>query len=486
MQRRTSTQTKHLLLVTALLLFQFFLRAHHITGQESFIDEGYHVSRAVHVWDFDSHPARTANGKLLLYFWLGLFDLQPITALYVSRTAMALFSLVGGAAIYAVGRQIGNHTVGALALGLYAILPLALFFERMALADPFAAVFASLLVWRCILFARHPRSAEGLLVGILCACAMLAKLTMGLIPLLPGAIVLFFSGYPRQIRRYLPGFILAAGVVILLWLPILIPAWLARNTDPFVLINPENLQQIEEAAPVASLWGQLPQLSAYTSGSLLAVGAIALVWLIVQERTRPAALVIFVWVALIVILPGVASKDMRSRYLMPIAGPLVLILALAVDRLWRVTQSHYLIRGGIIVGGGVWLILFALPFAYTTLVNPMELELSRRDTQNYLSGNFAGDAFRQTAALLDRIDPPPGSVYASYGTCQALFFFTARPVHCLKNSADPVELRDHPLTYVIFNGHELPPDRLGLDWKLLAQYDRPRVNRVVSIWQVHQ
>jgi hypothetical protein len=194
-----------------------------------------------------------------------------------------------------------------------------------------------------------------------------------------------------------------------------------------------------------------------------------------------------VWLALIVILPGVASKDMRSRYLMPLAGPLVLVIALAIERLWRGgPQARYLIRGSILVSGAVWLIFFALPFAYTTLVNPMSLKLSPRDTQNYLSGNFAGDAFRQTAALLEQINPPPGSIYASYGTCQALFFFTARPVHCLENSANPIELRDHPVTYVIFNGHEPPPDRLGLDWELLAEYERPHVDRVVSVWRVHQ
>lgn len=480
MRHRVSKPSKHLILVVVLLLLQLFLRAHALTNQEPFIDEGYHVSRAVHVWDFDSHPARTANGKLLLYFWLGLFDLQPITALYVSRTAIALISLVGGAAIYALGRLIGSRRVGMLALGLYAILPLALFFERMALADPFAAAFASLLAWRSLIFVRRPRWSEGVLIGLFCACAMLAKLTMGLIPLVTAAAIFFFPVHQRKLRLYLPGLIIAACVVILLWLPILIPAWLARDTDPFVLINPQNLQQIEEAAPIADLWGQLPQISAYTSTNLLTAGGIALVWLLVRRSSRPAALFILVWLVVIVILPTMASKDMRSRYLMPLAGPLVLVIALAVERLWRQHQS--IIRGAIIASSAIWLISFVLPFIRTILVDPMSLELSPRDTQNYLSGNFAGDAFRQTAALLEQINPD--SIYASYGTCQALFFFTTRPVHCLDDSAHPVELRNHPVSYVIFNGHEPPPDQLGLDWELLAEYERPRVDRVVTVWRV--
>ena len=33
------------------------------------------------VWSFDEHPGRFANGKLLLYYRLGLFELPPISAM---------------------------------------------------------------------------------------------------------------------------------------------------------------------------------------------------------------------------------------------------------------------------------------------------------------------------------------------------------------------------------------------------------------------
>ncbi|HEX3053891.1 MAG TPA: hypothetical protein VHP83_24760, partial [Aggregatilineaceae bacterium] len=59
----------HLILVIVLLWIAFVVRVHAITGQEPFIDEGYHVHRALKVWHFESHPAQESHGKFLLYFW---------------------------------------------------------------------------------------------------------------------------------------------------------------------------------------------------------------------------------------------------------------------------------------------------------------------------------------------------------------------------------------------------------------------------------
>ncbi|MBN1203259.1 MAG: glycosyltransferase family 39 protein [Anaerolineae bacterium] len=525
MTANTRHSPLHLLPAAALLVLLFFVRAHHITAQEPFIDEGYHVARASVVWDFEQHPARTANGKLLLYFWLGLFDLQPITALYVVRTAIALFALASGAGLYALGRQLGGHAVGLLALGLYAVLPLSVFFERMALADPFAAGWVILLAWRSLSFARRPVMREGALIGLLAGLAMLAKLTMGLIPLLPVAAALIYYPWFQQDKRagdgqsklcpykrnlraqqqnghwrahvwawcsaYGPGLITAGVIGAALWLPVLIPAGAAwQRSDTFTLINPMNLQQLETAHPATDLWALLPQFYAYTSAGLLiacAAGTVILLFLREDRRaTRQHTLFLLAWIGLLAALPAVAAKDMRSRYLMPLAGPLCLLAAYTARQVWRTPRFRRAARSALVLAGGAWLALFALPFACTAAHDPLKLDrfLSAPDATNYLSGNFAGDAMRQAADLLEQIDPPAGYIYASHGTCQALYFFTTLPVRCLDNSARPVEVTEHDVSYVVFNGHEPPFDRLGLDWKLIGTFERSRVDRDVRVWRV--
>jgi len=444
------------------------------------------VSRARVVWNFDQHPARFANGKLLLYFWLGWFDLEPITALHLSRTAIALFTLITGAALFGAGRQMGGYWAGVIALGLYAVLPLSLFFERMALADPFAAGFVTLLAWRSVVFACHPTRREGVMLGVLITAAMMAKLTMGLVPLLPVAATLIY--YPRQFRwrawmvSYWPGLSIAAMTVVVLWLPVLIPAFLARNDKPFVLINAENLQQLDAANPLQDFGAILPQFTPYVSLPFFIACMVAIVYLLWQERR--GALLILVWLALIVLLPVIASKDMRSRYLMPVAGPLALLIACAAARAWKLSGTRRWVRGILLLGGTLWLVAFALPFAYTAMTDPTQLDLSPREHRNYFSANFAGDALRRAAFQLEHIEPRAEHIYASYGTCQALYFFTLLDVQCLEDAEHPIELLNHENSYVVFNGHEPEPDQLSLDWELIGFYPRDTIDRDVRVWRV--
>ncbi|MFP4323602.1 MAG: glycosyltransferase family 39 protein, partial [Anaerolineales bacterium] len=244
----------------SLLLLGWFIRAYQIDVQEVFIDEGYHAARAVVLYDFEQHPARTANGKLGLYFWLGLFEPPYDATLRIFRLMVALPALLTGALVYRITRELdGGPGAALLALGLYMMLPFAFFFERLALADPFAAMFASAVAWRSIIFARRPNWQEGAVLGLLLAGATLAKLTMGLLPLLPVAasvLAVYQTGARGRAlvaqggQRYLLGLVVAAGVLTACWLPVFIPAGIAElNGEPFILVNPYNLEQIENADP---------------------------------------------------------------------------------------------------------------------------------------------------------------------------------------------------------------------------------------------
>ncbi|MBZ0310211.1 MAG: glycosyltransferase family 39 protein, partial [Anaerolineae bacterium] len=248
--------------VIALLLLQLFIRTHHITIQNPYIDEGFHIRRAGFIYDFDFHPARVSHGKLLLYFWLGLFETDRLHVLATSRLSIGLISLVTGAGLYQIGKTLHSRPVGLLALLLYTFCPIALFYERMAMADPLATVFATLTVWRGLVLAKRPTLKEGALLGGLVGLAVMAKLTMGLLPLLPVLATVIFYKSPSPLmgeglgvrtkidswtKTYLPPLTAAALTTLLLWLPILIPAARALNTEePFKLVNAYNLRSNAE------------------------------------------------------------------------------------------------------------------------------------------------------------------------------------------------------------------------------------------------
>lgn len=376
--------------VIMLLLCHIALRTHNIDVQQVHLDEGFHLSRAMTVYNFDVNPGRFAQGKMLLYFWLGLFEQanQPgrcslhsltIPCAWVSvdpttniptpiypaaRLAISIFSVITAATIYLLGRWLFHPYVGLLALALYAILPFAFFYERLAFADPLAAGMMTLGIWRCLVFARHPTRKQAVIMGLVLSMAVMAKMTMGLIILLPlaamimerGTLKLSYEGDKLKrgqitarfdltvatikalIRRYGVNFILACCVGLAIWLPVLIPAAIAHNTpDRFVLVNDTNIARDEDFLfkPIDYLTRIGPALLDYWGEGLMIgwVGALlfGLLWFpLIDDRWSRSFLYITVAMAFAVLPSALIARVQTTRYLMPASVPIVLLVAAVI------------------------------------------------------------------------------------------------------------------------------------------------------------
>lgn len=490
-----------------LLLAQFLIRVHHITVLDPYIDESYHIARASVVWQFDANPGRFAHGKVLLYFWLGLFQAAPSAALFISRASIALFSLITGASIYQIGRMLHNRRAGALALLLYAILPLAFFYESMAMADPFAAAFAALVAWRSLVFARRPSRREGALLGVLIALASLAKLTLALMPVLPVLAALLYapSSAARSVktwlRAYLPPLALAAGLVVAAWLPLLIPAYLARNTGaPFVLVNRSNVRISEPIAASVESYGReaLSLVADFTSGALLLAGLLMIAaWLLLVQddrQRRRHTLFLAAWLAASVGLVIGAATLVSSRYFMPAAAPAVLLVACATVTLMEQSGAQRWLGATAAVILAAWGLFFAGPFIRASWLDPHALPLRSTNYNEYLSGWISGDdAIRSLAQQIDHLDPPPRRIYASYTLCDLLYFYSPQPVDCFDPAPPPDALRERvnqelgpdDIAYFISyyeDNVQVEPPEVGAD--LVGWYERPYTNRAIWLWQI--
>ena len=164
------------MLVALIMIVQFLVRAHNPTEQALFIDEYRHIERAHAITD-GMHPAEQSRGKMLLYVWLAPFRSDWDVALHMSRTAVALFSLLGSAGLFLIVRNWFSREMGVLAVLLYAFFPLALFYERMALADGIASVMTVYAVWFAWRLGQKPTYARAYQFGALAALATMAKLT---------------------------------------------------------------------------------------------------------------------------------------------------------------------------------------------------------------------------------------------------------------------------------------------------------------------
>ncbi len=509
-----------------LLLLQTFLRTHQLDIQNPYIDEGFHIRRAGFVWDFEFHPARVSHGKLLVYFWLGLFETDRLHVLVPSRMAIALVSLVTGTALYAIGKKLHSHSAGLLALTLYIFCPIALFYERMAMADPLASMLATLVVWRSLILVQKPTLREGALIGGLIGLSAMAKLTMGLTPLIPTLATILFIHLPQNtfntrpanalirhwFKVYFPPLLVAAMTTVLLWLPILIPAAIASRTDePFKLVNAYNIrsnaeEEEERYSPLEYLEEIRVEMDDFfTENLILFIGALFGLAFFLQPKQIRAFLLIALWFAVIVLPSLVGARLATARYFMPMSAPLMFTLAYAVVSLWgedtakargskRIIKRILSLSAAAVVG--YWLAIHAIPFARTDLTNPDALDFNETNYTEYQSGFLiANEAERIAARTLN--DQHLAPVTANWNLCHYLYFYTEKETACLGLDTIRDELRhfvealpEGESGYLILSGYRpFFQSMPGIGWEEVVRYKQERIRTEswdVQIWRVWQ
>jgi hypothetical protein len=580
-----------------LLLCHFALRIHEPDVQQAHLDEGFHLSRALTVWNFEENPGRFAHGKMLLYFWLGLFERAdgpgrctlhsstipcawvhvdpetnvPTPLFPAARMSIAIFSMLTAATIYLLGRWLFHPYVGLLALALYAILPFAFFYERLAFADPLAAGMMTLGIWRSIVFARHPTRTQAVIMGLVLSLAVMAKMTMGLIVLLPlAAIVLerhrveLSTDKPKRglfaaqifdrwlifslIRRYLLNFILACIVGLAIWLPVLIPAVLAHNTpERFILVNDTNIARDEDFLfkPIDYLTRIGPALLDYWGEGLMIGWVVAflfgLMWFPFSDhRWSRGFLYIAISMVLAVLPSALIARVQTTRYLMPAAVPIVLIVAAVIVGIMMlpakarnfsiglaVLSPVIFLLGGLnlvsgmifavalvicgviyrgwgrwlwrplgvlsIVGIVIWGFVHARDFASRILTDPHNYPFHAVNRTEFVVAFFLADDGVQKAAQTIN-DLPDAPLYATWNLCHMMYYYTDRPINCLAYDGPVSQLTElvrqlPPNAYFDLTVTDYKPfwDNIGdAAYEVIATHPRRIIDRpvfVLRIWR---
>ncbi len=413
-----------LLIVVLLLLFQFYLRAHNALHIPFFVDEHRHIARAEVA--FDGHPARDSMGKFLLYVWLAPFQGNHLHALLISRWAIAIWSLLGSAALFALVRKLFNIEVALLAVLFYALAPLALFYERMVLADGFAGVFGVLVTWQSIYLAEKPTYRRASVVGVLVALAIMAKLTLSFIAFMPIFAIYLFGNYPpaenqtriqvlwQHTKRNFPYLFVAGLTCIVAWLPVLIPAAIvATRGEYYVLIDQSladtNILNESDVNRYGYLWEQLSLMLGEPMLIALLVLTLILLW-----KAPPKALYGILWLVALWSPAIFFVWRTRTRYLAPGTFALAFLLAGGLyglqqliqnvdfkwqPRLIRQYANQYRTTMMPIFVLGVWTISFAAPFAQNAMNDATALQVPIFDENDYFRG--IQSAYELEAILTD-------------------------------------------------------------------------------------
>jgi 4-amino-4-deoxy-L-arabinose transferase-like glycosyltransferase len=510
-----------LVAVVALLLIHFYLRIHNPLALPAFVDERSHITRARIVYHLDRNPAQYSHGKLLYYYWLGLFRPGDYGGLAVSRLATALFSLVEGAASAAAARALFGRRAVIPALALVALAPFAVFYERMALADPFAGALAALAAWASIRLARQPTRASGAVVGLLIALAALAKLTTALITALPVIAVVLLSGEHRvfarwdaprswlraQWQRGGPALVTAGAVCVLAWLPVSGAAlWMQVGQGDEARLLDTNLVRVGQDA--SGLGDKLADVIT-TADRMLSVPMVialaALAILLVWKRPARGGYAL-IWLALIWCPVVLLGRGIEPRYLVAGVPALAVLFGGGIAALGELFPRR--LTGALaLVCVGAWAVGFALPFAHGAATDPVALKLPDRDRYNYFSGLYNGWGISGALDYLDahgeRVNGrvPVAIVMRNCGVCEmhqtARFAGGCIDWHDFREDAiagdatlwTPVfdGLERWPFVYAIteYLPPGEPPPGAALHWEMVYSFERPHGGTwLVTVWRV--
>lgn len=293
------------------------------------------------------------DGKPPLSYWLyAAARLLSDDPLLGPRWISVLAGTATTAAVCAVGSALRNARVGLLAASLYAVLPWAMLYDRLAYTESLVNLGGAVVAWLSVRLVRQepPSGTAAAAVGLALGLALFTKTTALLYA--PAPLLAALTVGKASWREWGPKLALVCAIAACF------PALSAALT-------PEAPQLADHSAllhkthffvtpaellsnPTGRLGENLPLLleflGAYLSWPLLlaAVGA----FVVLVRRRDPAAWFLLGLSALPMLAEALLLTRFFSRYPFPHAWPLLVATALAADALWDAPRLRTPVRAG--------------------------------------------------------------------------------------------------------------------------------------------
>jgi hypothetical protein len=353
---------------------------------------------------------------------------QPVLA---ARAVAATFGLLAVLGTYLLAAELFDKRVGVVAGLVHAVLPLAVFFDRLIHYDALTAACVVHVAWLSARLARRPGALGGVLLGVVMAAALIANPRGATILPAPALALALLRG-GRSLRECLPAYALAYVATALLAPLSFVGVPLQEVVDkilPFALA-PDEVAQTPTELWIANLARLSTWMELYVGMDLLKLAALGIIAMLAW-RPGAGVYILLLWLALV--LPFIlGGRLIFSRYLAVSAfPPAVAIGALTVAAYWLPgavarrlggKSSAFATGAGLALGSAV-LILSLRPLVPTSVdmvADPLHTRLPDSDRAQYQSGWYSGvgvpdaarfvmSAARTEPLILLREDGMPGS-----------------------------------------------------------------------------
>jgi len=351
--------------LTAILAGGLALRLYGLEHGLPFIyhsDESQHFTRyAVAMFDDGFNPGYFQNPTTYTYLvhialWLRGFDdiatqyaVDPTDIYETARLVAVALSLLGAAAVYAVGRRLWGTFEGLVAAAVlaFAVLPVA--YSRYAVTDVGVLAPVAVTLYGIVRIRDDGARRYYLIAGLGFGLTIAFKYTAGLIlvPILV-AVALHAHRDRESVTRIAAGLAIIAGV----------GAAVFAMTNPYFLLDlDEALDQLRAQRDAAGevkigqaredpYWFYLSSLTWGLGWGALAAAAAGLVWQFRRDRVR--ALLLALFPLLLLLYLGSDSERYFARWLLPVYPVLALLAGVAIAGIARSLSPRPSVRAAVL------------------------------------------------------------------------------------------------------------------------------------------
>lgn len=385
---------------TGIVIVFFLLRLINLTIIPVFADEAIYIRWAqVMKAEPTLRFLPLSDGKQPLFMWLIIPFLKLISdPLFAGRfvsIAAGFGSLVG---IFLLTLQLTKTVKTALFSALvYSVVPFAVFFDRMALADSLLAMFGVWILLLSVLLVKFPRLDLAMITGIVLGGAFLTKSpAIFFAVLIPVSLILGFENIKKLIKNFIK----------------MIPYWLIVYGFAFAIYNilrlGPNFQMIalrnsDYVFPLSNVFfhpfdpfqSHLVEIWQWY-GNLLTwpIFILGLFGIIILLRTNfKTAVLLLVWILFPLLVQSEYAKVFTARYIYFSVIPFLLFVAFAAQ--WFFDKSNK-----IIIPIVAMVLLFPLFNDYWLITNPQKAYLPPRERTGYLEEWTSGYGIKEASVYL--------------------------------------------------------------------------------------
>ncbi len=381
----------------AIVGFAFFIRLYHLTTIPVFADEAIYIR-----WSqvMGAEPTLRflplSDGKQPLYMWILMFVVRRFSdPLFVGRFISIMTGMGTMIGIFFLSYELfKNKKVSLIACLLWAVCPIAFFFDRMALVDSMLTMFGVWTLFFAVLTAKLKRLDMAMLAGFCLGFALLTKSpAIFFVILVP--VTWIFARNPvhliKVIGLTLVTFVIAYGMYNILRLGPNFNMVGSRNEDYILPIshlwtNPKD-PLIFHIAQIFTDW-----FAKMGPGIVLILGIFGL--LVGFKKYFRETFLVFAWFFVPLIVQSEYAKVFTVRYILTMVPYLLILCSLPflVEKLKILRIVSYVLL--------VVFVVQALLFNRDLVTNPEIANLPSSERSGYLEEWTAGTGIKEVAEYL--------------------------------------------------------------------------------------